>query len=347
MPFRRFSFSISSLLIPILISGCMYLWKPRKDIGESKSLLPPNYEDLFFWASHPDKKDPGDEVPEGSVLKDRQMEAPADVFFVHPTTLLVKPKYWNGDLRDESLNDRTDAMPIRTQASVFNDCCRIYAPRYRQAALIVFMENVPESNQALDLAYEDVKAAFLYYMKHRNKGRPWILASHSQGTRHSVRLLKEIIRNSEYSKNFVAAYSIGFPYSASDTGFLACTSELQTGCVINWNSYEWGSQPIRLGEKYDSNTLCINPLTWKMDQEYAPRSANAGSIGRNFRSLVPGIADAQCNQGALWVHEPEIRGFPSLGKDDSLHLVDYHLFYASIRKNAGDRVAKFLSAKKD
>lgn len=326
-------------------SDCRNFLKPNRDISESKTLTPPKYEDLKFWASHPEKKDPADSVPEASVLKDRQNLAEADVFFVHPTTYLVA-KHWNGDLNDESLNERTDQMPIRTQASVFNDCCKIYAPRYRQAALFVFMEDTTEGKQALDLAYEDVKTAFLYYMKNWNRGRPWILASHSQGTRHSVKLLKELIVNSEYSKNLVAAYTIGFPYKASDTGLQPCVNEFQTGCVINWNSYEWGSRPIRLGERYDSETLCINPLSWKKDEEYAPRSENSGSIARNFRSLVPVIADAQCNKGALWVHEPEIRGFPSLGKDDSLHLVDYHLFYASIRKNARDRVEKFLSNSK-
>ncbi len=337
---------ISSLLILLFFCfSCLMLLKPKRDFTESLKFSKPNYNDLNFWAAHPEKQDSADEVPAASILKNRQKEAEADVFFVHPTTLLIA-KYWNGDLGDTSLNEKTDRGTIRTQASVFNDCCKVYAPRYRQAAFFVFMEDSAEGKQALDFAYEDVKTAFLHYMKYWNKGRPWVLASHSQGTRHSIRLLKEVISSGEYKKNLVAAYTIGFPYKAEETGLSPCKTGEETGCVINWNSYEWGSRPVRLGEKYDASTLCVNPLTWKMDEEYAPKSMNSGSIARNFERLVPNVGDAKCNEGALWVHEPEIRGFPSLGKDDSLHLVDYHLFYASIRKNARDRVDRFIASKK-
>ncbi|TGK05435.1 DUF3089 domain-containing protein [Leptospira langatensis] len=322
--------------------GCLFLLRPRKDFQESKSLMPPDYTNLDFWAAHPDKKDPADEVPPSSSYKDRQKEAQADTFFIHPTTLLARPKYWNGDLNDASLNERTNQGTIRTQASAFNDCCRVYAPRYRQAALIVFMENTPEGQQALDLAYEDVKAAFLYYMRTWNRGRPFIIASHSQGTRHSVRLIKEVIASSEYKKNLIAAYSIGFPYKPEEIGLPVCKSEKETGCAINWNSYEWGNSPKRLSERYDPSTVCVNPLTWKKDEEYAPKSMNLGSITHKFDKVILGAADAKCDKGALWVHKPEMRGFPSLGKDDSLHLVDFHMFYGNIRKNARDRADQFV-----
>ncbi|WP_246052885.1 DUF3089 domain-containing protein [Leptospira semungkisensis] len=323
----------------------MFLLRPKKEFQESATLMPPDYTNLNFWAAHPDKKDFADEVPPSSSFKDRQKEAKADTFFIHPTTLLARPKYWNGDLNDKSLNDRTNHGTIRTQASAFNDCCRVYAPRYRQAALIVFMEDTPEGKKALDLAYEDVKAAFLYYMKTWNQGRPFIIASHSQGTRHSIRLIKEVIASSEYKKNLIAAYSIGFPYKAEEVGLSACKSETELGCVINWNSYEWGNRPERLVERYDSSTICVNPLTWKNDEEYAPRSMNLGSITHSFDKIIMGVADAKCEKGALWVHEPEMRGFPSLGKDDSLHLVDFHMFYGNIRKNARDRANQFLGGK--
>jgi hypothetical protein len=45
----------------------------------------PDYSQLNYWASHPNKKDPGDTVPKP--LKENDLEKVADVFFLHPTTL--------------------------------------------------------------------------------------------------------------------------------------------------------------------------------------------------------------------------------------------------------------------
>lgn len=340
------SFFRSFFLLFLCVSNasCLYLLKPRENFESSKNLSRPDYSDLKYWASHPAKKDPGDEVPKDSGFTDMQATAEADVFFVHPTTLIVAGKYWNGDLEDESLNRKTEEGPIRSQAGAFNECCRVYAPRYRQAAFYVFMEDTPEGQKALDFAYEDVKNAFLYYMKNLNQGRPWILASHSQGTRHTVRLLKEIVSSSSYKKNLVAAYSVGYPYSSEETGLSPCISPDALGCVINWNSFLWGSKPVRLSERF-GKSLCVNPLSWTVDESYQPKESNPGSVPIRFYRVLPGIADAKCESGILWVHEPESRGFPILGKDDTYHLVDYHLFYASIRRNAKARVDKFLSEK--
>ncbi|WP_232224596.1 DUF3089 domain-containing protein [Leptospira fainei] len=308
----------------------------------SNRLASPDYSSLKYWASHPDKIDPADDVPKNSGFVDRQSDAKADVFFVHPTTLIIGGKYWNADLADESLNSKTDKGPIRSQASAFNDCCKIYAPRYRQATFYVFVEETSQGNAAIDFAYADVKNAFLYYIKNLNKGRPWIIASHSQGTRHVSRLLKEVISFSDYKRNLIAAYAIGFPYRAEEVGLPACESQESIGCVINWNSYKWGKAPNRLVDRFRTS-LCVNPLTWKKDENYAAKELNLGGLPISFDRILPTIADAKCNDGILWVHEPDSRGFPTIGKDDTYHLVDYHLFYSNIRQNAKVRVEKFLS----
>ncbi|GBF37912.1 DUF3089 domain-containing protein [Leptospira johnsonii] len=341
MKFFRNSLFIS--MFAVISFQCMFLIKPRKDFEESKNLIAPDYSKSEFWAALPDKKDNADLVPENSHLKENQSIAEADTFYIHPTTLLLRPKYWNGDLKDESLNERTDKHPIRTQASAFNECCKVYAPRYRQAAFFVFTKDASEGEAALDFAYEDVKSSFLYYMKHWNKGRPFIIASHSQGTRHSIRLLKEVISsNLEYKKNLIASYSIGFPFKAEETGLPVCSNPKETGCVVGWNSYIWGNSPGRLLDRYGKDTVCVNPLSWKQDEEYSPKSENLGSVNRSFDQLIPGGADAKCNSGVLWIHEPEITRTPNLGKDGNLHTGDFHFFYANIRKNAKERVEIFL-----
>ncbi|EQA46878.1 PF11288 family protein [Leptospira broomii serovar Hurstbridge str. 5399] len=332
------------LLGPVLFCGisCLFLLKPKENIEMSNRLTPPDYSDLKDWASHPDKIDPADDVPKNSGFVDRQSEAKADVFFIHPTTLIIGGKYWNADIAGESLNNKTDKGPIRSQASAFNDCCKIYAPRYRQATFYVFVEETPQGKEAIDFAYADVKKAFLYYLKNLNKGRPWILASHSQGTRHASRLLREVISPSDIKNNLIAAYAIGFPYRAEEVGLPACESPESTGCVINWNSYKWGKTPNRLVDRFRTS-LCMNPLTWTNDEKHAAKELNLGSLPINFDRILPAIADAKCNEGILWVHDPDSRGFPAIGKDDTYHLVDYHLFYSNIRQNAKARVEKFLS----
>src|ERR1043165_6518595 len=64
----------------------------------------PDYSRIAFWAAHPNKLDAADSVPLKSNLKDEQQTASADVFFVHPTTFLRKPRnifHWNADCNEK------------------------------------------------------------------------------------------------------------------------------------------------------------------------------------------------------------------------------------------------------
>ena len=336
---RKFKMKFT-LLYLLVISGCAFLLKPEKTIQQNTNLLAPDYALLQFWAAHPEKKDLADLVPENSGFVDKQELARADVFFIHPTTH-IKGEYWNGDLENEALNNRTDEGTMKMQASVFNDCCRVYAPRYRQAAIYAFLKETNEGKQALAFAYEDVKNAFEYYHRNLNKGRPWILASHSQGTHHAKRLLSEVITKSDMGKTMVAAYTLGWPYPASDSGFPVCKAPNETGCLISWNTYVWDKKPSRLKELYD-NGFCVNPLSWYEDNVYMPKESNPGSMPKTFDRILPGIADAKCENGILWTHKVAEDGFPTLELGKNYHLMDFHLFYKSIRENASLRVKSFL-----
>ena len=329
-----------TILYLLVISGCTFLLKPAKSIEESNQLLSPNYADLKFWATHPDKKDAADQVPTNSGFTDKQELAQADVFFIHPTTHL-KRDTWNGDLENETLNERTDKGTIQLQATVFNDCCKVYAPRYRQAAIYVFLKETDEGKRALDFAYQDVKKAFTHFEKNFNKGRPWILASHSQGTHHAARLLSEVIQNSPMGKTMVAAYTLGWPYNPKEVGFPVCKSPTATGCLINWNTYLWDKKPSRLEELY-KNGFCVNPLSWSEDTLYMPKESNLGSLPKSYDSIIPQIADAKCEEGILWTHKVPEKDFPTLELGKNYHLVDYQLFYKNIRENATLWVKTYL-----
>ena len=66
-----------------------------------------------------------------------------------------------------------------------------------------------EGLKALDFAYEDIRNAFIYYLKNFNDNKPFIIASHSQGTVHAKRLISEFIDGKELQKKLIAAYLVG------------------------------------------------------------------------------------------------------------------------------------------
>jgi hypothetical protein len=113
------------------------LLSPGKSVKQSSNLSNPEYSNLDHWAVHPQKKSNASNIPENSGLKNEQQSAPVDVFFIHPTSYL-KGSYWNADINDAALNNRTDERIVKNQISVYNGCCRIYAPRYRQAIIYSF-----------------------------------------------------------------------------------------------------------------------------------------------------------------------------------------------------------------
>lgn len=136
------------------------------------------------------KKDLGDSVP-ADLQANYKPDSLADVFFIHPTTLTdYNHARWNAEIDDAIINSKTDYSSILYQASVFNEKCRVFAPRYRQAHIRCFFMNTPDTDSAFEIAYADVKAAFEFYLKIYNNYRPIIIASHSQGTKHAGRLLK-------------------------------------------------------------------------------------------------------------------------------------------------------------
>ncbi|HRI79487.1 MAG TPA: DUF3089 domain-containing protein [Cyclobacteriaceae bacterium] len=136
----------------------------------------PNYQLTETWAALPGKTDAADSIPLKSHLKNEQHAAQADVFFVHPTIFTEKPSsphHWNADVNDAGLNYKIQTSTILNQATIFNGSCRIYAPYYREAHLSAFYSDDKESAKAsLDLAYEDVKSAFQYYLSHYNRVDP-------------------------------------------------------------------------------------------------------------------------------------------------------------------------------
>ena len=301
----------------------------------------PDYALNSSWASLPFINDMADTVPDKN-LKNNQATAAVDVFWIHPTTYSEKPKgkhSWNGDIQDKDLNAETDKTSMVYQASIFNESCKIYAPRYRQAHIFSFFtDNAKEANAAFDTAYQDVKRAFDYYLKFHNNGRPIVIASHTQGTIHAVKLLKEKFVNKPLYKQLVAAYVVGMPVT-KDTlkGLPPCKAEEDYGCFVSWVTYANGYYPstYELGAKL---AHCTNPLTWMSeDQNQAESSSNKGGVMKEFK-LVPALCDAKVHQGILWINPPH----GEMEKIANFNVADYHLFYQNVRENVAKRASKFL-----
>jgi hypothetical protein len=300
----------------------------------------PDYSILTDWAAHPWKKDPSDSVPK-PVRSEFRYDSTVDVFFLHPTTLTDKEDLrWNADIEDDTLNTKTDYSSILYQASAFNQY-RVFAPRYRQAHIrCYFVTDTPRALQAFEKAYKDVKAAFEYYLQHFNNGRPIIIASHSQGSTHAQRLVKEYFDNDNLQNKLVVAYITGM-YIPDDYFFRlsVCSDSLQTGCICAWRTYK-KNYVAPFVQKEGKTKWVTNPLTGTNTQNYVGRDFNKGAILKNFNKFSPGAVDAQINGNVVWVSKLYIPG-AFLIKTKNYHIGDINLFWKNIREDAQRRLSRF------
>jgi hypothetical protein len=325
----------------------------------------PDYAKASAWAARGDRPGASQARPDGATPI--AAAADADVFYINPTTYRSQ-QAWNQSIQDRAANAWTDASVIARQASVFNACCRVFAPRYRQGSVYALQHYAGEGRQALDLAYGDVERAFDYYIAHYNHGRPFILASHSQGSLHMESLLQRRIDGSALRKQLVAVYILGINISEGDFGrtfktIPVCEKPDQTGCAVGWNSFlptvdlekvAKGSEQ-RYVDLYPgapgATTLCINPLTFDTAQPTAAASRSKGAVPGTpgegaMRPLVAGKVAARCERGMLIVDaSPTLELEPLAG--GRMHYHDYGLFYEDLRENAQLRVASFLEKQAD
>lgn len=312
---------------------------------DAKNVPPaPNYAQNDAWAALPTKNDPADRIPNGLYVNENQTEAKADVFFLHPTTFTYKPRNqyeWNGDVNDVELNEKTDNSTILNQASAFNGSGKVYAPRYRQAHYYTFLTpNQDDKKQALDLAYTDIKAAFEYYLKNWNQGRPIIIASHSQGTIHAKRLLKEFFDGKPLQKQLVEAYLIGIATQPNTfENIQASKSAEEIGGFVSWNTFARDFLP-KYYEDGLSTSVSTNPLTWRLDEDFAPKELNKGGVGYKF-TFVEQATDAQNHKGVLWINKPYIKGRIFINMK-VWHIADINLFWMNIRENVALRLESFF-----
>ncbi len=362
---RRTHAMIATLLAVLVAIGFVEARaKPAKPFDPAAAPPAPDYAQSAAWLAFPGRNGPERSTPPGMAPID-EAKAPVDVFFIHPTT------FSGNDLWNAPYDAGFAAAPLNppvllAQLSAFNGCCRLYAPHYRQASLAGLSDR-----QAVALAYDDVARAFRWYIAHENHGRPFIIASHSQGTIHAVELVQREILGTPLQGRMVAAYLIGgyVPVDFAKIGLPPCDAPRQTGCVISWNSGKPGARLARMvidnktswwqGAERDHDqppAICVDPLSWRVGGS-TPASANPGSLpfprapfpdhAAPLAPLIPALASTACNNGMLdVVIPPSAPGFHDRLSAffGSYHLNDYGLFYASLRQNAIDRTTAWQAA---
>ncbi|HEY5711452.1 MAG TPA: DUF3089 domain-containing protein [Allosphingosinicella sp.] len=317
------------------------------------------YAEARLWIARPDiNGNPSLWTPPGQAPTHKPR---ASVFFIHPTTFL-EATAWNAPLEDRESQNRA-ALFVRSQASAFNSVGAIWAPKYRQAAFGAFLTNEENAHRALDFAYRDVLAAYEEFLREAPAGRPIILAAHSQGSAHLLRLLAERIKDAPEANRIAAAYVIGWPISVTadlpTLPFPACRAADQAACILSWQSFAEPADPSQVTDVFDATTgaggvaragspiLCTNPLTGAAGGE-ALAAANLGTLVPNAEmteaEFRPGAVGARCDaRGFLLVGATD--ALPAMGPyalpGNNYHVYDYALFWANIRADAARRLAVF------
>jgi DUF3089 family protein len=331
-------------ILSLIFFSCSDKFLPYKNQYSFKSEDgKPDFANLDYWAAHPWKKDLSDSIP--LPLRQESGDSSADVFFLHPTmyTMKLKSKPLNASIDDSYLNAKTDYSSILYQASVFNQSCRVFAPRFREAHISQFFaRDTVEAVNAFELAYEDIRTAFEYYLNNYNHGRPIIIAAHSQGSKHALRLLKDYFEDKPLGKQLVVAYLLGWQISKDEyKSLIMCEDSIQTGCICGWRTLREGYLP-RYIKKEKGNSFVTNPLVWTIDEKPASNELNQGSVLFDFNKIYKNVSSARIKDNILWISKPK---FPhgSFYLSKNYHAGDLNLFYMNLRENIRTRIQHFGS----
>ena len=338
---------------------------PDHVFDPSRAVAQLDYSKNSSWAALPLIKDEADMIPEGESGID-QNNSPVDVFFVHPTGYL-KGDYWTDPLEEKSATMENTQWMMANQASAYNGCCSVYAPHYRQASIYSYFGSDELRAEVHNFVYQDVKKSFEYFIENFSNGRPFIIASHSQGTHHSIRLLAEEIDSSDLYPRMVGAYIIGGMISkdwmSSMENIGVCESAEQIGCLVHWDTMNVAQ--INKDMPLYSNNICVNPISWKNEGSLSELQDAKGAVPVSGEFVLEFSGDdgptdqvftpleaplkkyvqAQCKDGALFASDQTGTRFQTFsGSGGNYHGLDYALFYMDIRENAKLKVLTHLNS---
>jgi hypothetical protein len=362
---RKFLYFVAFLIV-LVVAGAIVLSQfsgkltrlalvPTTQFAAPPALATNAYADPAMWFSRPGKaNDPSRWLPQG-FSGDEGEVPPFAVFFVHPTSYLDR-SHWNAPLDDPDSQWRARLF-VQGLASAFGQAAQVWAPRYRQATFGAFLADTPEAHRASDAAFHDVDQAFTEFLAQVPPDMPIVLAGHSQGAMHVLRLLQERVAGTPLQARIAAAYPVGWAISREHDltayGLPECAAPEQGGCLAAWSSFAEPAEADDWLELYrkspgldgklrgESPIVCTNPLTGRAGGA-APASANRGTLvpdaALSNGILTAGTVPARCDaRGLLLIGPPPALG-PYVLPGNNYHVYDIPLFWANLRVDVANRV---------
>lgn len=255
--------------------------------------------------------------PDGTVLRTERVPAPGgqdvDCFYVYPT-VSSQPTV-NADLS----TDPEQIAIAQQQAQRFKQNCKLYAPIYRQLTIAGIFDPSAITAESRAVAYAGVRDAWRSYLRKDNRGRPFVLIGHSQGTFMLRQLIAdEIDERPAVRRRMVSALLIGgnvLVRKGRDAGgdfanVPACRRPTQIGCVVAYSMFDatppgdsrFGRAPA--GDAEELEVLCTNPAalgggTGRL-RGYAFAKEFPGTLGIAVNAFIGPLPEV----GTPWIIPP-------------------------------------------
>ncbi|CAJ1372336.1 unnamed protein product [Effrenium voratum] len=322
--------------------------------GEILPTDPPDFTSAAYWLAHP-VHHPGriaENLPklaytiqsDGSVrqepidseFSDSATQAPADLFYLHGTMEGLGNRASIGRYEKEVWQGFNTRHQM-TIVTAFTSACKAYAPLYRQAAM----------GGSWDLAYQDVLSAFEHFLSETGE-RPIVLAGHSQGSLHILRLVKErIAPDQTLLKRLVAVHAPGMGQWIEPSPLLIdkepASAEKQSVAI-------WAAATPEANRKWtligfmsggEGFSEFANPVAWSGASLGALLPDDNSKLPVLFRNFVQ---RAEVVEGLLRVHHHPAAADRMMtlhsGRQD-LHPYDVHLFWGDVRERVQKQVMAY------
>ncbi|MFR1987508.1 MAG: DUF3089 domain-containing protein [Prevotellamassilia sp.] len=153
-----------------------------------------------------------------------------------PSPLLLRSKHFPPN-KSSSLECAARAHSRDFFAHILTAAPAYRPPHYRHITLNGYTQQTP-SHRYFSVSFRNIQAAFAHFLRVYNQGRPFILASFSQGGKSVVELLKRLTPAER--QRLVAAYVLGHKVTPDDVKQAPWTRPVQdstdTGVTICYNT---------------------------------------------------------------------------------------------------------------
>ena len=181
----------------------------------------------------------------------------------------------------------------------------------------------------------------------RDSGKPIIIAGHSQGSGHAIRLLRDFFDGKELKSKLVAAYLPGTKVTQDDFFDLQLMNNPEeTGGFVTWNTFKILKNDQKFNFTIDRewlvDALCSNPITWDTKKN-SYFSDHKGLLFLNGKIFSNALRIYNIENG-VFLKTPKIGLFKTLliSTLKDYHKADINLFWEDIRQNSVLRVKSYF-----